>query len=56
MRMIPWDSPPVTAGGLIDIATENAGDIDVVTCGSGKDTVFASAGDVINVDCEDVRR
>ena len=22
----------------------------------GKDTVFASAGDVVNVDCEDVRR
>ncbi len=32
------------------------GDIDIVTCGPGRDTVFASASDIVGADCEDVRR
>ncbi|MDX6636391.1 MAG: hypothetical protein QOF06_2594, partial [Solirubrobacterales bacterium] len=28
----------------------------VVTCGGGRDLVFASATDIVGIDCETVRR
>jgi Ca2+-binding RTX toxin-like protein len=49
--------PDVIEGGAGDDRINVvAGSIDAVSCGPGKDTVFASAGDVVNLDCEDVRR
>jgi N-acetylglucosamine-6-sulfatase len=46
----------VYAGGGNDLVHARDGDRDVITCGSGRDTVAVDTADVARADCERVRR